>query len=947
MPMRKIRIAALALAWLLIATLGAVAVPSMAAVSPLPTPTFSPVNPIKGETVSFAGTVGAPVVRTVKLQYRSGSRWRTLVTGRSIADGTYELSWVALRSRTLRIKAPETKIAGVRYRTRYSARFVIKLASTGLTLTGPTERLRGESSQLKATAVPARANQLVSFEMLDQGTWVQKGTATQNEAGQATFSVPALTVGTHTWRASTQPSEGVLGLQSESLDLRTHAAPSAVVRINSPQALSQVSGSVEVQIKAPNDAGEVRLFVDGTRHSNAVRTGDGLWSATWDAGSHADGLARLNAWCQCSPLRGLSSAVTVQVHNPIADSSSTLPEGFRVTTMTTGLNLPTSFITLDQHRVLVTEKDGLVRLVVDGQLISTPVLDVSASVANYWDQGLIGITKDPDFEHNGWFYLAYSLKLTDEEAALSQFGETAQQVARFTLDGQVADPASKHVVVGSVRGPQCWDHIETADCMPLLGGSHTIDDLMFDPTGALLISVGDGVMGDFGIDMTQGVRAQNPKVLAGKILRVDPATGRGLPDNPMFEADHPESNQSRVLAMGLRNPFRMTLHGEDLYVGDVGFMDTEEINKVVPGGNYGWPCIEGTANRGDAAGPVCAGLQDGSVTTQAPWFSYPHGMTASVTAGAFLDSPGFPDEFESTYLFGDFARSQIFTLSQGQQKVFAYGDVAGMPVKFGAGPDNWLWYVSVATGDLRRISYDPTSSSCPARAFAGRHFDSALPDALLNPPVVTTCADSAPSGVGYTPPAGAAGWFGFTSQWSGKPRLAPGRYTLSAHSSGTLRVEVDGAVVTDSFVVPAHSDSTSIKVTLGVFGASDPDFELSWTRQAGPSVSITGVTDGQRVDGGETIGWNVTAVGPDGQALPASSVTSRISLLHYSPDEYVAAHAHPSGTFTGLDGTFAPDDDHAPGYSVFRIDAWTTGEQIGVAEPVFICTLGSAVGPCR
>ena len=87
--------------------------------------------------------------------------------------------------------------------------------------------------------------------------------------------------------------------------------------------------------------------------------------------------------------------------------------------------------------------------------------------------------------------------------------------------------------------------------------------------------------------------------LDGSIIRVDPLTGAGLPDNPF--ASSPDEDARRIIAYGLRNPFRFGFRPgtEELWVGDVGWNTWEEINRVrdVNDGvveNFGWPCYEGS-----------------------------------------------------------------------------------------------------------------------------------------------------------------------------------------------------------------------------------------------------------------------------------------------------------------------------------------------------------------
>jgi hypothetical protein len=100
----------------------------------------------------------------------------------------------------------------------------------------------------------------------------------------------------------------------------------------------------------------------------------------------------------------------------------------------------------------------------------------------------------------------------------------------------------------------------------------------------------------------------------GKILRIDPATGDGIPSNPFYVAATPRAPQSRVWALGLRNPFRVTLQpgtGSNdpaaanpgrLWIGDVGWNSWEETDVCdAPGQNFGWPIYEGLEANPDYA----------------------------------------------------------------------------------------------------------------------------------------------------------------------------------------------------------------------------------------------------------------------------------------------------------------------------------------------------------
>ncbi len=209
-----------------------------------------------------------------------------------------------------------------------------------------------------------------------------------------------------------------------------------------------------------------------------------------------------------------------------------------------------------------------------------------------------------------------------------------------------------------------------ADCLPVDGPSHTVDGLVFGPDGALYVSAGDGTL-----QPDLNVRAQNVDSLAGKILRVNPLTGAGYADNPFYDGD-PNSNRSKVYALGLRNPYRFTFDpAGQLVVGDVGGERWEEINRGDPGANFGWPCLEGALpNSGD---PACAAVLSGAAPTTPAWHSYAHadGYSAAI-GGDFYTGDKYPAAYQGAYFFADHNHAALLYLPAG-----AGGNEAGAGVR--------------------------------------------------------------------------------------------------------------------------------------------------------------------------------------------------------------------------------------------------------------------------
>ncbi|MEM7660144.1 MAG: PQQ-dependent sugar dehydrogenase [Bacteroidota bacterium] len=302
-------------------------------------------------------------------------------------------------------------------------------------------------------------------------------------------------------------------------------------------------------------------------------------------------------------------------------------------------------VTFDENGTLyVWEKGGVVYLVENGVKRNTPLLDLSDEVGNWRDFGMLGFALDPNYLNNGYIYCLYVVDrhflLNYDEAnppganynsnADEYFNATIGRITRFTVSNPStygsasAIESSRHILIG--------DQIDNG--FPILHQSHGVGTLLFGEDGTLIASCGDGASyftADYGgpiggtyttqaladgiISNTENVGAFRSQLLSslnGKIIRIDPVTGDGIPSNPFYDNNAPDAHQSRVWAMGFRNPFRMTLRpgtgshyaGDGnpgaLYVGDVGWKTWDEMDVVTsPGQNFGWPLYEGMGEVAD------------------------------------------------------------------------------------------------------------------------------------------------------------------------------------------------------------------------------------------------------------------------------------------------------------------------------------------------------------
>ena len=318
-------------------------------------------------------------------------------------------------------------------------------------------------------------------------------------------------------------------------------------------------------------------------------------------------------------------------------AAGALPAGFVTSNVGGGFSEPVGVTFDDNGRMYVWERAGRVWIVQNGVKLPTPLLDISDEVGAWRDYGMLGFALHPNFLTNGYIYAFYVVDHHHLEFAGTPdydpgedayFRATIGRITRFTAQAangfNTVEPTSRLTMLGESASTGC----------PILHNSHGVGSLRFGMDGTLLATCGDGaswedtdsggsVGGSYAAQgITEGIitpaenvgayRAQLLSSLSGKILRLDPLTGDGVPSNPWFNAASPRAPASRVWALGLRNPYRFALRPESgahdpnaadpgsLYIGDVGWNDWEEIQVAVSGGtNFGWPVFEGmNANPG-------------------------------------------------------------------------------------------------------------------------------------------------------------------------------------------------------------------------------------------------------------------------------------------------------------------------------------------------------------
>lgn len=421
-----------------------------------------------------------------------------------------------------------------------------------------------------------------------------------------------------------------------------------------------------------------------------------------------------------------------------------VPAGFEVTTVASGFTRPDDIEFANDGRIFVAEQRGMVWVVEDGQTLPQPFIDLRAEINSGSDRGLLGLALDPDFLSSRQVYLLYTVDpifgKPDEPSSTAAFSRLTRYTGTAESNGNVADLASRVVLIGT----------SAADGIPVCDPSHTIGTVRFGLDGSLFLSAGDGAR-FFGVDaggldaqcVQSGIitatedigafRSQFLGTLAGKVLRVDPATGLGRPSNPHWTGDA-QDPKSKVWVNGLRNPYRFHVKPGSpspgtLYVGDVGMDNFEELNVATGGENFGWPCDEGpnptpngypeaepdhsgcdTIETPDNPGPLTAPVitwhhSDGSQSS-------PQGFTGNASvAGVFYRGACYPAPFANVFFLGDYAASWIMALETDADDNFValhpFAAAANNPVDFATHPVTGdVYYVALFAGEIRQISYD-------------------------------------------------------------------------------------------------------------------------------------------------------------------------------------------------------------------------------------------------
>jgi glucose/arabinose dehydrogenase len=237
----------------------------------------------------------------------------------------------------------------------------------------------------------------------------------------------------------------------------------------------------------------------------------------------------------------------------------TTATNYRAIVITASLTSPWGITNLPDGRLLLTEKQGQMRIVSITGAVSTPITGLP-SVNSAGQGGLLGLCIDPQFSSNRMVYWVFS-----ENVA----GSTQMSVSKGRLSTNETSIENATVIYRANPA--------------INSNAHYGGRILFDTTGYLIISAGERA------NNSSRVLAQSATGALGKIIRIT-TNGQPAPGNPTFSqiGALPE-----LYSMGHRNPQGIALHPVtgDLWQSEHGPRGGDEINRIQPGANYGWPTI--------------------------------------------------------------------------------------------------------------------------------------------------------------------------------------------------------------------------------------------------------------------------------------------------------------------------------------------------------------------
>ncbi|WP_019959963.1 PQQ-dependent sugar dehydrogenase [Woodsholea maritima] len=340
---------------------------------------------------------------------------------------------------------------------------------------------------------------------------------------------------------------------------------------------------------------------------------------------------------------------------------------FQIETVAEGLAFPWSLAFIDETTLLVSERDGFMRLIKNGvvqpRLANTPEAFVSRQA------GMFDIALAPDFAESGMIYFSFAQGDADNN-------HTTLAKARLNIE---ANALEKVEIIYTA-------HPDKRRALHFGGRIAVMRD------GTLLLSIGEGY-----IHMQE---AQNPQVSFGKLIRINP-DGSIPADNPFADG---VNGAPEVYSYGHRNPQGLALHPDTgaIWMHEHGPRGGDEINIITPGTNYGWPLITYGI---DYSGEIITEDRTGPGMVEPIWYWVPSIAPSGMT---FYQGEAFP-EWQGDLFVGALAGSKIERFELDGDRIISTEellfDELGERIRdVRTGPDGYLYaLIDDAEGRIIRL----------------------------------------------------------------------------------------------------------------------------------------------------------------------------------------------------------------------------------------------------
>ena len=331
------------------------------------------------------------------------------------------------------------------------------------------------------------------------------------------------------------------------------------------------------------------------------------------------------------------SVYTVDIHTAYAQAAINDPS-LRAELISSGMSFPTSMAFLDNNNILVLEKEGAVRLITNGVMQDSPVLQVTTDSKN--ERGLLGIAISG---------------INGNATSSTASGQPSTVFLYYTEQGE--EELRNRVYKYQWNGQSLVNPILLLDLPAGPGTNHQGGKMVLGPDGYLYVVIGELQREG----QLQNIGNGPPPDDSGVIFRINPEDGSAAPDNP-FQDDA----MNRYFAYGVRNSFGLAFDPVTGVLWDTenGENSYDEINIVDPGFNSGWKNVMGPISRAGVSEESLVQLPGSKYYD--PIFSWMESF--GITDIEFFNSDSLGQKYANNIFAGDITQGNLYFFEVNQDR---------------------------------------------------------------------------------------------------------------------------------------------------------------------------------------------------------------------------------------------------------------------------------------